>query len=142
MAGTCRPNQPALAEQHAAAVAKVCRLIESAEEAPDLDALAGAAGMSRFHFSRAFTAQFGTPPHQYLRRVRLDESARLLRSGHSVTDAALGAGISDLARFAQLFRARFGVAPRVYADGRGARQSASVTASTSSTSMRPSALRS
>ena len=37
----CRPNEPALAEAHAAAVARACRLIEEAEEAPGLDALAG-----------------------------------------------------------------------------------------------------
>src|SRR5688572_6271126 len=48
----CRPNEPALAEQRAAAVAKVCHLIETAAEMPALDALAAAAGMSRFHFHR------------------------------------------------------------------------------------------
>ena len=36
----CRPNQGPLAERHAAAVAQACRLIEEAEEAPSLDALA------------------------------------------------------------------------------------------------------
>src|SRR6202161_4311040 len=46
----CRPNEPALAEQRAAAVAKACRVIETAEEMPNLDALAKTAGMSRFHF--------------------------------------------------------------------------------------------
>src|SRR5688500_201308 len=44
----CRPNEPALAEQRAEAVAKACHLIESAAEPPNLDALAEAAGMSRF----------------------------------------------------------------------------------------------
>src|SRR3989440_12053162 len=36
----CQPNQPALAEQHAAMIAEACRLIADAEEAPDLEALA------------------------------------------------------------------------------------------------------
>ena len=31
----CRPNGPALEAQHAAAVAAACRLIETAEQAPD-----------------------------------------------------------------------------------------------------------
>src|SRR5262249_56162395 len=44
----CRPNEPALAEAHAAAVARAGRLIEEAEEAPSLDALAQSAGRSRF----------------------------------------------------------------------------------------------
>src|SRR6266513_6316287 len=43
----CRPNEPTLAETHSAAVARACRLIEEAEEAPSLDALAQSAGMSR-----------------------------------------------------------------------------------------------
>ena len=44
----------AVAEQHAAAVAKACRLIEESDPVPDLAALAEAAGMSRFHFHRVF----------------------------------------------------------------------------------------
>ena len=40
----CRPNEPSLAERHALAVARACRLIETAEEIPDLDTLADAAG--------------------------------------------------------------------------------------------------
>jgi AraC family transcriptional regulator of adaptative response/methylated-DNA-[protein]-cysteine methyltransferase len=50
----CRPNEPALAEQRAVAVAQACRVIEGADEMPSLDALADAAGMSRFHFHRVF----------------------------------------------------------------------------------------
>src|SRR5882757_586676 len=40
----CRPNGPALAERQAAAVAKACRLIETADEMPGLGELAVAAG--------------------------------------------------------------------------------------------------
>src|SRR6266446_3305865 len=36
----CRPTEPGLAEQHAAAVAKVCRLIEATDDMPNLEALA------------------------------------------------------------------------------------------------------
>src|SRR5215472_4336282 len=36
----CRPHEPALAAQHAAAMAKACRLIEATEDMPNLDALA------------------------------------------------------------------------------------------------------
>ena len=43
----CRPDQPAREDQHAAAVAKACRLIEAADELPSLDQLA-AAECSRF----------------------------------------------------------------------------------------------
>src|SRR5712692_1607580 len=52
----CRPNEPGLAKRQATAVAKTCRRIEAADELPSLDALADAAGMSRFHFHRVFKA--------------------------------------------------------------------------------------
>ena len=55
----CRPNGPALEAQHAAAVAAACRLIETADQAPGLDQLAQAAGLSRFHFHRVFTEATG-----------------------------------------------------------------------------------
>src|SRR5262245_60705429 len=71
----CRPNEPALAEAHATAVARACRLIEEAEEVPSLEKLAQAAGMSRFHFHRVFKAITGVTPKAYAaghraRRVR------------------------------------------------------------------------
>src|SRR5690349_23198018 len=44
----CRPGGDGLVEARAQAVARACRLIETAEEMPSLDALADAAGLSRF----------------------------------------------------------------------------------------------
>jgi len=55
----CNPKGPALVEQHAAAVTAACRAIETAEELPDLAALANSAGMSRFHFHRIFKTTTG-----------------------------------------------------------------------------------
>ena len=61
----CAPHLPPLAERQRDAVARVCRLIDAADEAPDLDSLAQAAGMSRFHFHRVFKAQTGITPKAY-----------------------------------------------------------------------------
>src|SRR6266849_2994845 len=61
----CRPNEAGIAEQHAAVVAKACRLIESADDAPGLDTLAAAANMSRFHFHRVFRTVTGVTPKGY-----------------------------------------------------------------------------
>src|SRR5687767_7370643 len=55
----CRPNEPALAEQRAAVVAKACRLIEADDDTLSLAALAAAIGMSRYHFHRVFKATTG-----------------------------------------------------------------------------------
>ena len=70
----CKPDQAALADQHAARIAEACRLIETAEEPPALDALASAAGLSRHHFHRLFKAATGVTPRAYAaaHRIRLD----------------------------------------------------------------------
>jgi AraC family transcriptional regulator of adaptative response/methylated-DNA-[protein]-cysteine methyltransferase len=95
----CRPAERAPAAQHAAAVAKACRLIETAEDMPNLGALAEAAGLSRFHFHRVFKASTGLTPRAYgaahrARRVR-DELPRR----PTVTDALYEAGFNSNARF-------------------------------------------
>jgi AraC family transcriptional regulator, regulatory protein of adaptative response / methylated-DNA-[protein]-cysteine methyltransferase len=95
----CRPDEAPLPERHAQAVARACRMIEEAEELPGLDALAAAAGMSRFHFHRVFKATTGLTPKAYAaahraKRVR----AELVRSP-TVTDAIYGAGFNSNGRF-------------------------------------------
>jgi AraC family transcriptional regulator of adaptative response/methylated-DNA-[protein]-cysteine methyltransferase len=95
----CRPAARALAEEHAAAVARACRLIETAEEPPRLGTLAAAAGLSPFHFHRVFRATTGVTPRAYAaahraRRVR-DELSR----SSTVTEAIYGAGFNSSGRF-------------------------------------------
>jgi AraC family transcriptional regulator of adaptative response/methylated-DNA-[protein]-cysteine methyltransferase len=95
----CRPNERGLVGQRAAAVARACRLIETAEEMPSLDALAETAGMSRFHFHRVFKTTTGVTPKAYgaahrAQRVR-DELAR----SKTVTDAIYDAGFNSSGRF-------------------------------------------
>lgn len=73
--------------------------------------------MSTFHFARLFAELAGTPPHRYLLRVRLDEAARGLRQGASVTDACFASGFQNLSYFIRAFRQRFGISPGKYRDG-------------------------
>jgi AraC-like DNA-binding protein len=78
--------------------------------------LARAAGMSRYHFSRAFRAQLGLSPYQWLLQKRVEHAAALLgRRRVSVTEAAFEVGFSDLSRFARAFREQFGCAPSAFA---------------------------
>jgi AraC family transcriptional regulator of adaptative response/methylated-DNA-[protein]-cysteine methyltransferase len=115
----CRPNEPALAEAHATAVARACRLIEDAEEAPSLEKLAQAAGMSRFHFHRVFKAITGVTPKAYAagnraRRVREELSTR-----QTVTEAIYGAGFNSNGRFYAAAPALLGMTPTQFRSGGG-----------------------
>src|SRR2546423_11413897 len=83
----CQPNQPALAEQHAAMIAEACRLIAESEEAPDLEALANHVGMSRYHFHRVFKAITGLTPHGYVVANRTQKVRKKLGISDTVTEA-------------------------------------------------------
>jgi AraC family transcriptional regulator len=85
---------------------------ETMTEPVSLDALARAARMSRFHFSRLFRDEIGEAPYQHLIRMRVARAGELLRSGHcTVTEAAFSAGFADLSRFARTFRQHTGKRP-------------------------------
>lgn len=117
----CRPNGPALAERQAEAVAKACRLIEEAEEAPSLAALARAAGMSPFHFHRVFRAQTGLTPKAYAEAARTRRVQEELKRGASVTEAIYGAGFNSNGPFYATSTSRLGMTPSAFrAGGRGA----------------------
>jgi AraC-like DNA-binding protein len=99
--------------------AGLCRarqlLTEVQEEAPTIEAVARAAGISPFHFIRQFEALFGLTPHQFRLRARLDQARRLLAAGdHSVTEVCMEVGFSSLGSFSDLFRRRVGTSPSAY----------------------------
>jgi AraC family transcriptional regulator of adaptative response/methylated-DNA-[protein]-cysteine methyltransferase len=95
----CRPNEPALAEKRAQLVAQACRLIESADQAPALDALAEAAGLSRFHFHRIFRSVTGITPKAYADAHRRRLLGRQIARSPTVTEAIYGAGFNSSGRF-------------------------------------------
>jgi AraC family transcriptional regulator of adaptative response/methylated-DNA-[protein]-cysteine methyltransferase len=100
----CRPNEAGLAQQHAAAIAKACRLIESSlseasEALPGLDELAKTAGMSRFHFHRIFRAITGVTPKAYASGRRAERVRSELSASRTVTEAIYGAGYNSSGRF-------------------------------------------
>ena len=95
----CRPNEAALDERQVLAVAKACRFIEKADEAPGLDALARAADMSRFHFHRVFKAVTGVTPKAYASAHRTKRVRDELTQTGTVTKAIYGAGFNSSGRF-------------------------------------------
>jgi len=113
----CRPDLPPLAERQAELVAAACRLIAASEEEPSLDALAQAAGISRFHFHRVFKAQAGVTPKAYAAAVRAARVRDGLASGAPVTEALYAAGFNSSSRFYAGAQAMLGMAPARFRSG-------------------------
>jgi AraC family transcriptional regulator, regulatory protein of adaptative response / methylated-DNA-[protein]-cysteine methyltransferase len=113
----CRPGERGLAERHAAAVAKACRLIETSEEMLNLDALAESAGMSRFHFHRVFTTATGVTPKAYATAHRARRVREELSRSDTVTDAIYGAGFNSNGRFYANSSAVLGMTPTDFRSG-------------------------
>src|SRR6476469_9034174 len=81
----------------------------------DVDDLAGAAGLSRAHFSREFRRAFGEPPHAYLLTRRLERAAALLRTtDRSVADICLSVGLQSVGSFTTSFTRTYGRSPTAY----------------------------
>jgi AraC-like DNA-binding protein len=81
----------------------------------DVDDLAGAAGLSRAHFSREFRRAFGESPHAYLLTRRLERAAALLRTtDRSVADICLSVGLQSVGSFTTCFTRTYGVSPTAY----------------------------
>jgi AraC-like DNA-binding protein len=76
-----------------------------------LDELAEVAGLSRFHFARRFREEVGEPPWAFVRRVRAERAAELLREGRTPAEAAHEAGFADQAHLTRALRERFGRTP-------------------------------
>src|SRR5438552_2802205 len=77
--------------------------------------MAGAAGLSRAHFSREFRRAFGEPPHAYLLTRRLERAAALLRStDRSIADICFTVGLQSLGSFTTSFARMYGRSPAAY----------------------------
>jgi AraC-like DNA-binding protein len=77
--------------------------------------LAKVARLSTFHFIRAFRAETGVTPHQYVRARRIDRACELLvTTPMAVTEICDAVGFQSLGSFSALFRRMTGEAPVAY----------------------------
>ena len=113
----CRPDEPALAERYAAAVSRACRLLEEPGDPPSLDALAAAAGMSRFHFHRVFKAVTGVTPRGYLVARRAQRVREELPRSSTITDTIYDAGFNSNGCFYATSSEVLGMTPTDFRSG-------------------------
>jgi AraC-like DNA-binding protein len=82
---------------------------------PTLEMLGQEVGCSPFYLSRIFSREVGLTIPQYLRNVRMERAAELLRTGrYNVTEAAIEVGYSSLSHFSKAFCETIGCCPVLY----------------------------
>lgn len=113
----CHPDRASLAQQQTALVLAACRQIEASDAPPTLDALAAAAGLSRFHFHRVFKQVTGVTPAAYARAQRNARARAALTAEGTVTEAMYEAGFSSSGRFYEQTREMLGMTPTRYRQG-------------------------
>lgn len=81
-------------------------------EPPDLAEIGRRVGCSHYYLSRIFSQETGCGIFQYLRRLRLERAAGLLREGKmNVTQVALEVGYSSPSHFSSAFHEMYGCCP-------------------------------
>jgi AraC-like DNA-binding protein len=93
----------------------------------DLAAVAAVAGVSKYHFVRAFEATYGETPMRYLSRRRIERAQDLLRHANlTVTEICAAVGFSSLGSFSSRFSRLVGMTPSAYRDRWASREGAHV----------------
>ena len=84
------------------------------QEDIDIKQLAVLCNVSINTLERHFKSSLGISPFEMLKRKRLFTSMMYLKSGCTVTEAALKSGFADWSNYIQLFRRKFGITPGQY----------------------------
>jgi AraC family transcriptional regulator len=111
--GTPNTFQPTLGGLSPTALRRAIERLRSDSDADvSLAALASDAGLSRFHFCRAFKESTGLSPHAWLRQHRLEQAMNMLRdTDTSVVSVAAALGYASQTAFAAAFRKLTGETP-------------------------------
>ncbi len=80
-----------------------------------LDDLSALAGLSTYHFARLFKATTGLAPYQYIQKLRMEQSQRLLlETDLPVIQIGLEVGIENPSHFSSFFKQYTGLTPTAY----------------------------
>jgi AraC family transcriptional regulator, arabinose operon regulatory protein len=81
----------------------------------DWEQVSDSFGISYPHFRREFLRVFGTPPHQFLTKQRMEEASKLLTTQDTqITKIAAEVGFDDPYHFSRRFRQYYHLSPREY----------------------------
>ncbi|NOU93560.1 helix-turn-helix domain-containing protein [Paenibacillus sp. LMG 31456] len=84
-----------------------------------IDDMADAAGLTKYHFCRQFLKKTGLKPNQYLRKIRVEQAAWLLRHTEKTVEAvAKETGFEYANYFIKVFRSFVGATPNEYRLGK------------------------
>lgn len=112
-AGSPASHQPVMGRLAPKTLTRALDRLRSDSDADiSLSALAAEAGLSRFHFGRAFKESTGLSPHAWLRQHRLDRAMTMLRdTDASIVTVAAALGYASQTAFAAAFRKLTGESP-------------------------------
>lgn len=110
------PVEYSVSQKDCELMAKVRAAVEAqlSDENFSVDTLAESLNMSRSNFYRKIKALAGMPPNDYLKTIRLNKAAELLKSGVRITEVCEKIGFSSSSYFAKCFKIQFGVLPKDY----------------------------
>ena len=80
-----------------------------------LDDVADHVGLDKYHLIRAFRAQVGVPPYEYVTHARVHRARAFLRAGARAGEAAISVGFCDQSQLHRHFVRLVGTTPGRYA---------------------------
>jgi len=89
-------------------------LEKNAIDQPELSEIAGAVGLSEYHFQRLFTRWAGISPKRFLQFVTRENARELLDRSENLLDTTVQVGLSSLGRLHDLFVTTEAVTPGEY----------------------------
>ena len=113
----CNPNGLSVEAENAAIIAKACRAIDEADQAPSLSEMAKAADLSPSYFHRLFKCITGVTPKAYADARRATRVREELGRSGTVTEAIYGAGFNSNGRFYSASTNMLGMTPSRYRSG-------------------------
>ncbi len=113
----CQPDAVSPRHQQVAAIAQICKLIETSAESLSLKELAIAAGLSQSHFHCLFKQVVGVTPKQYAVAQRAKRVRNELNQETSITQAIYDSGFGASSSFYKGATSMLGMTPTEYKQG-------------------------